>query len=96
MKANRDFHMAIAEGANNPRLFAMVAAYLDEYTRLFLSRRSQPRRNPRNRWDHRRIVGVLRLRDPDQARAAMVEHSEHTQQGILKALISSDTTALTL
>ena len=42
------------------------------------------------------VVDVLRLREPDLARAAMVEHSEHTQKGILKALISSDTTALTL
>ena len=27
VKANRDFHIAIAEGANNPRLLAMVAAF---------------------------------------------------------------------
>ena len=25
VKANRDFHLAIAEGANNPRLLALVA-----------------------------------------------------------------------
>ncbi|WP_262027427.1 GntR family transcriptional regulator [Microvirga sp. Mcv34] len=96
VKANRNFHMAIAEGANNPRLLAMVAAYLDECTRLFYLGALSRDVNPETSDDHRRIVGVLRLRDPEQARAAMVEHSEHTQQGILKALISSDTSALTL
>lgn len=96
VKANRDFHMAIAEGANNPRLLAMVAAYLDECTRLFYLGALSRDVNPETSDDHRRIVDVLRLRDPEQARAAMVEHSAHTQEGILKALISSDTTALTL
>lgn len=96
VKANREFHIAIAEGANNSRLLAMVAAHLDECTRLFyLGARSRDV-NPETSKDHRRIVDVLRRRDPDQARAAMVEHSEHTLQGILKALISSDTTGLTL
>ena len=97
VKANRDFHIAIAEGANNPRLLAMVAALSRRMYAALLSRCALSRDvNPETSDDHRRIVGVLRLRDPDQARAAMVEHSEHTQQGILKALISSDTTALTL
>ncbi|WP_099515289.1 GntR family transcriptional regulator [Microvirga ossetica] len=96
VKANRDFHIAIAEGANNPRLLAMVAAFLDECTRLFYLGALSRDVNPETSNDHRRIVGVLRLRDPDQARAAIVEHSEHTQQGILKALISSNTSALTL
>ncbi|MBM6581314.1 GntR family transcriptional regulator [Microvirga sp. BT689] len=96
LKANRDFHIAIAEGANNPRLLAMVAAFLDECTRLFYLGALSRDVNPETSNDHRHIVGVLRLRDPEQARAAMVEHSEHTQQGILKALISSNTTALTI
>jgi DNA-binding FadR family transcriptional regulator len=73
-----------------------VAAHLDECTRLFYLGAVSRDVNPETSADHRRIVDVLRLRDPDLARAAMVEHSEHTQKGILKALISSDTTALTL
>lgn len=96
VKANRDFHIAIAEGANNPRLLALVAAHLDECTRLFYLGAVSRDVNPETSSDHRKIVDVLRLRDPDLARAAMVEHSEHTLHGILKALISSDTTALTL
>jgi hypothetical protein len=32
---------------------------------------------------------VLRLRDSEKARAAMIEHSEHTRQGVLKALLPS-------
>lgn len=96
VKANRDFHIAIAEGANNPRLLALVAAHLDECTRLFYLGAVSRDVNPETSSDHRKIVDVLRLRDPELARAAMVEHSEHTLHGILKALISSDTTALTL
>ncbi|SCY94171.1 GntR family transcriptional regulator [Microvirga guangxiensis] len=96
VKANRDFHIAIAEGANNPRLLAMVSAFLDECTRLFYLGALSRDVNPETSDDHRHIVEVLRLRDPEQARSAMVQHSERTQQGILRALISSDTTALTL
>ncbi len=96
VKANRNFHLAIAEGANNQRLLALVTAHLDECTRLFYLGAISRDVNPETSADHRRIVDVLRLRNPDLARAAMVEHSEHTQQGILKALIASDTTALTL
>ncbi|MFN7008797.1 MAG: GntR family transcriptional regulator [Allorhizobium sp.] len=96
VKANRDFHIAIAEGANNSRLLALVAAHLDECTRLFYLGAVSRDVNPETSSDHRKIVDVLRLRDPELARAAMVEHSEHTLHGILKALISSDTTALTL
>lgn len=96
VQANRAFHIAIAEGANNSRLLAMVAAHLDECTRLFyLGARSRDV-NPETSKDHRHIVDVLRRRDPEQARAAMVEHSAHTLEGILRALISSDTTGLTL
>lgn len=96
VKANRNFHLAIAEGANKSRLLALVAAHLDECTRLFYLGAVSRDVNPETSADHRHIVDVLRLRDPDLARAAMVEHSEHTQKGILKALISSDTTGLTL
>lgn len=96
VKANRDFHTAIAEGADNPRLLALVTAHLDECTRIFyLGARSRDV-NPETSNDHRHIVDVLRRRDPDQARAAMVEHSEHTRQGVLKALITSDISGLTL
>lgn len=96
VKANRDFHLAIAEGANNPRLLAMVTAHLDECTRLFyLGARSRDV-NPETSDDHSGIVAILRRRDPDQARAAMVAHSDHTLRGILKALISSDITDVTL
>lgn len=90
VKANRDFHMAIAHGSDNPRLSAMVATHLDECARLFyLGARSRDV-NPETNDDHRHIVSVLRCRDSEKARAAMVEHSEHTRQGVLKALISND------
>ena len=42
LKANRDFHIAIAEGANNPRLLAMVAALSRRMYTALLSRRAQP------------------------------------------------------
>lgn len=96
VKANEVFHLAIAAGANNPRLLALVTAHLEECTRLFyLGARSRDV-NPETSNDHRRIVEVLRRRDPAKAHEVMVEHSEHTRQGILLALISSDTSGLTL
>ncbi|WP_258045517.1 GntR family transcriptional regulator [Mesorhizobium sp. NBSH29] len=96
VNANHAFHVAIAEGANNPRLLALVTAHLEECTRLFhLGARSRDV-NPETGDDHGRIVQVLRLRDPEKAQQVMVEHSEHTRLGILHALISNDTRGLTL
>ena len=96
VKANHDFHMAIAQGSGNPRLVAMVSTHLDECARLFyLGARSRDV-NPETNNDHRRIVEELWFRDGEKARAAVVEHSEHTRQGVLKALISSDVSGLTI
>jgi DNA-binding GntR family transcriptional regulator len=96
VKTNGQFHMAIARGSTNPRLVAMISTLLDECARLFyLGARSRDV-NPETNDDHRHIVRVLRLRDSEKARAAMVEHSEHTRQGVLKALISSDVSNLSI
>lgn len=90
VRTNSEFHMAIARGSANSRLIAMVSSLLDECARLFyLGARSRDV-NPETNDDHRHIVGVLRLRDSELARTSMVEHSEHTRQGVLKALISSN------
>lgn len=96
VEANQAFHLAIAEGANNPRLLALVTVHLEECARLFhLGARSRDI-NPETSDDHRKIVDVLRLRDPAQARDSMIEHTEHTRKGVLFALITSDTSGLTL
>lgn len=96
VRTNGEFHMAIARGSVNPRLVAMVSTLLDECARLFyLGARSRDV-NPETNNDHRHIVGVLRLRDSEKARTAMVEHNEHTRQGVLRALISSDVSDLSI
>ncbi|KRB51456.1 GntR family transcriptional regulator [Rhizobium sp. Root708] len=94
--SNEEFHSAIAQGSRNPRLHSLVMSHLEECARLFYMGTRIRDINPETANDHHRIVTVLRERDGDKARAAMVEHNENTRKGLLNALISNAQGGFTL
>lgn len=94
VKANEDFHSAIAQATRNPRLHHLVVSHLEECGRFFYMGALARDVNPETTNDHHRIVAVLRQRDPEQARAAMIEHNENTRQGLLRALLDRSDSAL--
>lgn len=96
VRANEAFHSAIARATRNPRLYSLVVSHLEECGRFFYMGAQVRDVNPETTNDHHRIVAVLRERDPEKARAAMVEHNENTRQGLLKALIDRSTSGLSL
>lgn len=96
VKANEDFHSAIARASRNPRLYGLVVSHLEECGRYFYMGAQLRDVNPETTNDHHRIVAVLRRRDPEAARAALVTHNENTRQGLLKGLIEKGDAALTL
>ena len=96
VRANEDFHSAIARATRNPRLHNLVISHLQECGRFFYMGARVRDVNPETNNDHRRIVAVLRERDPERARAALVEHNENTRQGLLKALLNRSDNALSL
>ncbi|WP_245198145.1 GntR family transcriptional regulator [Jiella mangrovi] len=96
IKANNDFHAAIAEGARVPRLATLIGSYLEESTRLFHMGATIRDVNPETAADHARIVAGLRARDGDATREAIVQHTDNTRKGLLRALIADDESPLVL
>jgi DNA-binding GntR family transcriptional regulator len=94
--SNQEFHAAIAQGSRNPRLYALVMSHLEECARLFYMGARIRDINPETNDDHHRVLAVLRQRDPEKARDAIVEHNENTRQGILDALVATGQGGLTL
>ncbi len=94
--SNQEFHSAIAQGSRNPRLYALVMSHLEECARLFYMGAHVRDINPETNDDHHRIVAVLRQRDSEKAREAIIEHNENTRQGILGALVATGQGGLTL
>ncbi|PJX55969.1 MULTISPECIES: GntR family transcriptional regulator [unclassified Klebsiella] len=94
--SNEKFHTAIAQGARNPRLLALVKSHIEESDRLFyLGTRSRDI-NPETNSDHSRIVDALRKRDPELARQTMISHIENTRQGLLSTLLSASEASVSI
>lgn len=87
--SNETFHSAIARGSRNPRLYSLVMSHLQECARLFYMGTRIRDINPETINDHHRIVAVLRERDSDRARRAIIEHNENTRKGLLTALVAN-------
>lgn len=96
VRANEDFHTAIAQASRNPRLLNLVVSHLEECGRFFYMGAQIRDVNPETTNDHHRIVSVLRRRDPEAARAVMVEHNENTRQGLLRALLDTPDSGISL
>lgn len=94
--SNETFHLAIASGARNPRLYALIMSHLEECARLFYMGTRIRDINPETSNDHHRIVAHLRERDSEKARQAIMDHNENTRKGLLTALIANVQPGVTL
>lgn len=89
VRANHEFHAAIARASGSQRLAAVVERTLDELERFFFLGARLRDINAETRDDHRDIVDVLRAGDPVAARDMVVRHNEVTRLGLFEALSSS-------
>lgn len=89
IKANRDFHFAIARASGNERLFQLLAKQIDELERFFYLGARLRDVSTETQADHRQIVEVLSKRDPEAARDIMIRHNDITRQGLFEALTRS-------
>jgi GntR family transcriptional repressor for pyruvate dehydrogenase complex len=73
-EADLDFHLALAEAAENP----MILALIDSIVGLLREQRSRifdvDGGPERGQFHHKRILQAIEQRDPDAARAAMRAH----------------------
>jgi DNA-binding GntR family transcriptional regulator len=85
-RANGVFHQTLVRATRNTRLEAMVMLALDQHDRplhlgLGIGMDVEP-----SAVEHRRIVEVIRAREPEQARRVMREHIARAEDRIAAAL----------
>ncbi|MEO5752388.1 MAG: GntR family transcriptional regulator [Usitatibacter sp.] len=98
LKANRDFHLAIAEATGNRRLYAMMAQLLDDMARLLhLGLFSPDWRDGSMRSahesqaaQHEELIAALAKGDAAAAEGAARVHIEESRELVMKALHSQD------
>jgi DNA-binding GntR family transcriptional regulator len=86
IRANRDFHGAIAKASGNERLFELVLRQIDALERFFYLGARLRDVSTETKSDHRSIIAALESRDPAKARDVMIRHNEVTRQGLLDSL----------
>ena len=87
LRTNSAFHLALVRCTRNSRLEAIVMAALDQLQRPeYLGLESGLKDTQRVEHEHLAIVRALRDRDAGRAKALMIEHIEHAEASILRAL----------
>ena len=89
IRANREFHAAIAKASGNERLHHLLVRQIDELERFFYLGARLRDVSGETQSDHHAIVEVLKARDPVEARQIMIRHNDLTRQGLLRSLASS-------
>lgn len=90
IKANRDFHAAIAKATQNERLHDLVLKQIDALERFFYLGATLRDVNTETKSDHHHIIVALESRDPQKAREVMIQHNEATRRGLLESLSKTD------
>jgi DNA-binding GntR family transcriptional regulator len=88
IRANREFHAAIAHAAGNQRLYQQLVKTMDELERFFYLGACLRDVSAQTRNDHHKIVAALRAREAENARAAILEHNEVTRRGLAQQIAS--------
>lgn len=89
VRANRDFHLAIAHVSGNARLEDLLSRQIDALERFFYLGAQLRDVSHETAISHHQIVEVLAKGDPAQAREIMIHHNEQTREGLMLALTSS-------
>ncbi len=86
IRANRDFHGAIAKATGSQRLYDLVTRQIDALERFFYLGATLRDVSKETQNDHFNIVRILEKRDPKAARQALIEHNEQTRKGLFEVL----------
>jgi GntR family transcriptional regulator, transcriptional repressor for pyruvate dehydrogenase complex len=80
IEADLDFHLALAEAAENPLILSLldsIVGLLREQRLKIFFHESGPERG---QFHHARILAAIEKRDPDASRAAMREHLQQVRE----------------
>lgn len=89
LRANRDFHVAIAEASGNARLATTLASLLDEMERLLHLGLALRNRTEEMQHEHKALVDALLSGDKEAAAAMAAEQVEAARKMVMDAILSS-------
>lgn len=89
LRANSEFHLAIARTLGNERLIATLAQTLAEMERLFHFGLAMRNRSAEMRAEHAALIAALVAGDADEAERVTREELESSQAMVLGALMQS-------
>jgi DNA-binding GntR family transcriptional regulator len=90
LKANRSFHLALAEAADNRRLVSLLAGLLIELDRLFHLGLRLRDSSEEMRQEHQEVVAALERGDVDALRDAITRQIITSRDRILEAIMQGD------
>lgn len=86
LRANRLFHVAIAEASGVPRLAAMVGGLHEEVERFYNSERLRALAGPPGALHHELLAAIVEG-DPEKARTLMADAIKASRQHLIESLI---------
>ena len=89
LRANRQFHIAIAEAAGNRKLAAMLSRILEEMERLFHLGLAVRDRSVEMQHEHRALVQALARGDADTADQTTREQIEAARRMVMDGIMSA-------
>jgi DNA-binding GntR family transcriptional regulator len=90
VRANREFHLAVAQASRNKRLVAAITTLLDDMRRVITTTIALSSRVRQMQRDHGRIVEALRQHDPAEAKMAVLRAMDASRRRVMVALQLSD------
>lgn len=89
IRANRDFHLAIARASGNHRLEDLLSRQIDAMERFFYLGAQLRDVSRETEISHHEIVETLAKADPALARITMIRHNDQTREGLMHSLTTS-------
>jgi len=89
LKANRAFHLAVAEAAGSPRLVRTLSGLLDESERALVLGLAVRNRSHEIKHEHQALIEALAKGDAAAAERVAAEQIDDAREMVLTALMSS-------
>ncbi|WP_205042026.1 GntR family transcriptional regulator [Rhodoligotrophos defluvii] len=89
LEANKDFHIAVVDGAGNQKLTRILSHILEEMSRLFHLGLALRNRTDEMKHEHRELIDALVAGDGETAEKVTIAQIEAARRMVLDAILAS-------
>lgn len=89
LRANRAFHLAVAEASGSPRLARILSGLLDESERALVLGLAVRDRSHEIQHEHKALIAALAVGDAETAERVAAEQIDDAREMVMAALLSS-------